>query len=73
MNCNVGGKDRIIRIVLGVLILGGHYGYYAMGGEYCIWANIGFIPLLTGIFKFCPLYLLLGKSTACDEVVKDGD
>jgi len=28
-----------------------------------VWANIGWIPLLTGIFRFCPSYLPFKIST----------
>jgi len=27
------------------------------------WALIGFVPLFTGLFRFCPAYTLLGVST----------
>jgi hypothetical protein len=57
MKCNVGKKDRWIRIIIGLLILVPHYVYYAVTGYYWVWANIGYIPLLTGIFRFCPLYI----------------
>ncbi|MBT3250827.1 MAG: DUF2892 domain-containing protein [Candidatus Marinimicrobia bacterium] len=58
MKCNVGKTDRMLRILLGLVILGANWiNYYALGGEYCAWANIGFIPLLTGIFRCCPVYL----------------
>jgi hypothetical protein len=57
MKCNVGKKDRIIRIVVGLGVLTAHYVYYAITGYYLVWANLGYIPLLTGIFKYCPLYV----------------
>jgi len=57
MKCNVGKTDRMIRIILGLVILIAHYVYYGITGYYCVWANIGWIPLLTGIFKWCPLYV----------------
>lgn len=64
MKCNVGSKDRLFRIVIGVVILAIHYIYYAITGYYCVWANIGYIPLVTGLFKFCPLYIPFGINTA---------
>lgn len=57
MKCNVGKTDRIIRIVIGLAILIVHYIYYAITGYYCVWANLGYIPLLTGLFRICPLYI----------------
>lgn len=60
MTCNVGGVDRILRIVLGVLIL-------AMGAYYqSLWALVGLIPLGTGLVRFCPLYMPIKFSSAKD-------
>ena len=54
MNVNVGGIDRILRIAAGA----GLIGWAAFGGP--VWAWIGVVPLLTGAFRFCPVYLLFG-------------
>lgn len=54
---NVGGADKILRIVLGTLLLIG-----AIMG-YGVWMWIGVIPLVTGLFGTCPLYSILGFST----------
>ena len=56
MKCNVGKRDRWIRIIIGLAILVPHYIYYAVTGYYCVWDNLGWIPLLTGIFRVCLLY-----------------
>jgi hypothetical protein len=56
MKCNMGKKDRLIRIIISLIILAAHYIYYAVNGYYCVWANLAYIPLLTGIFGRCPLY-----------------
>lgn len=57
MKRNVGSKDRWIRIIVGLVVLVAHYVYYAVTGYYCVWANIGYLFILTGIFRFCPLYI----------------
>ncbi len=67
MKCNVGKTDRYIRIAIGLIILITHYIYYAVTDYYCVWANIGYIPLLTGLFKWCPLYLPFKFSTIKDD------
>ena len=55
---NVGKTDRIIRIVLGILLVGNVF--YAL--QHPIgW--IGVILLITGILGICPLYSLLGFNT----------
>ena len=57
MNANVGTIDRVVRIVAGLAFLGA--GYYFKSW----WGLIGIVPLLTGIFRFCPAYLPFGLST----------
>ena len=57
MKTNEGNIDRIIRIVLAVVIFG-------LGLASQSWLGlIGFIPLLTGLVGFCPLYSIFGLST----------
>lgn len=57
MKANVGGIDRILRIVLGAALI-----VWAIAGG-PVWAWIGVVPLATGIIRFCPLYPLLGMNT----------
>lgn len=50
MKCNIGKTDRMIRIILGLLIL-------ALGAAFqALWGILGAIPLLTAILRWCPLY-----------------
>jgi len=51
MKSNVGKTDKIIRIVLGlaIIVVG------IVGGSW--WGLIGFIPLLTGLIGWCPVYV----------------
>lgn len=57
MKANVGGIDRILRIVIGLALI----AWAVLGGP--IWAWVGVVPLATGLLKFCPFYPLLGMST----------
>jgi len=57
MKANVGGADRAIRIILGLVILALGYFYNSW------WGLIGLIPLLTGLFSFCGLYAMFGITT----------
>ena len=68
MNPNVGNTDRIIRIVAGVLLLS---AFVFVEGNLRWLGIIGLVPLLTGIFRRCPAYTLLGAST-CDTARKPG-
>lgn len=52
MQVNVGGIDRIARIVVGLVLIA-----LALMGTIGAWGWIGLVPLATGIFRFCPAYL----------------
>ena len=56
--CNVGGFDRVFRILTGLVLLS-----LVFIGPQTAWGWLGLIPLLTGLFKFCPIYPLLGIKT----------
>jgi hypothetical protein len=58
MKANVGGIDRILRIVIGVALI---LWAAVLGGP--VWAWVGVVPLATGLVKFCALYPLLGINT----------
>ncbi|MDE2370670.1 MAG: DUF2892 domain-containing protein [Burkholderiales bacterium] len=58
MKLNVGGIDRILRIVVGLALV-----VMAALGQIGVWGWIGLVPLLTGAFSFCPLYTMLGMNT----------
>ena len=55
MKCNVGRIDRVLRISVGLVLVG-----LAASSLIGIWGWIGIVPLATGLFKFCPLYPILG-------------
>ncbi len=52
MKSNVGGVDKIVRIILGIILLS-----LIFWGPKTYWGLIGLIPLLTGLIGFCPLYV----------------
>ena len=58
MKSNIGGIDRPLRVVAGLVLIG-----LAASGTVGLWGWIGVVPLATGLFKFCPLYTLLGINT----------
>ena len=60
MTANVGGIDRILRIVAGIAILS---LFFVLEGNARYWALIGIVPILTGTFRFCPVYPILGINT----------
>jgi membrane protein implicated in regulation of membrane protease activity len=58
MTFNVGGIDRIARIVLGLVLIG-----LAATGTVGWWGWLGVVPLATGAIGWCPPYAMFGFST----------
>lgn len=58
MKNNVGGIDRILRIVIGLVLIA-----LTLTGTIGVWGWIGVVPLLTAGLGTCPLYSVLGFST----------
>ena len=63
MHCNVGGIERPIRMILGIVLLGmgmfAELSPIAMGSAFVV----GTIALITGAIGFCPLWSLVGVNT----------
>jgi hypothetical protein len=57
LKANVGNTDRIIRFVLGAVII--VVGFYFKSW----WGVIGLVPIITGLLNYCPAYNLIGIST----------
>ncbi len=66
MKVNVGGIDKIIRIVIGALLL-----ILAATGTLGVWAWIGIVPLATGLMGWCPAYALFGIRTCSTKQGKE--
>ena len=58
MQQNVGGVDRIARIVVGLILLS-----LVFVGPKTLWGLIGLVPLATGSLGWCPAYLPFGLKT----------
>ena len=58
MTKNVGGIDRLLRLVVGIVLIG-----LAATGVVGLWGYIGVVPLLTAAIGWCPAYLPLGIKT----------
>lgn len=56
MKANVGGIDKVLRIVAGAVLLG-----LGFADILPLWVGlIGIVPLATGLLGWCPAYTLLG-------------
>ena len=64
MKANIGTADRVVRVIVGLTIIG--VGIYFRNR----WGLIGLLPLLTAGIQFCPLYVPFGIST-CAEGPKE--
>ena len=58
MTANVGGIDRILRIVAGLALIA-----LAASGVVGAWGYLGVIVLATGVFRFCGAYTIFGINT----------
>lgn len=58
MTRNVGGIDRVLRIVVGLALI-----VSALTGMFSPWGYIGIVPLLTAFVGYCPAYSLIGLNT----------
>ncbi|MCW5547752.1 MAG: DUF2892 domain-containing protein [Opitutaceae bacterium] len=61
MKLNVGKIDTIVRVLLGIGLLGAGYHYESA------WGLVGLLPLLTAALGFCPAYTLFGFSTCARQ------
>ena len=64
MSKNVGNVDRVIRIIIGIVLIAFaiRIGFPDTGWNWVGW--IGVVPILTAAFGMCPLYSLLGFQPA---------
>jgi Protein of unknown function (DUF2892) len=60
MAANVGGIDRALRIVVGIVLIA---LYFVLQGPVRYVGLLGLVALFTGLVSFCPLYSLLGINT----------
>jgi hypothetical protein len=58
MKPNVGGVDRILRFVVGIVLVA-----LAATGTIGAWGYIGIVPIVTAALGWCPAYLPCGIST----------
>ena len=66
MKANVGGIDRVLRIVAGTILVA-----LAVTGTIGAWGYLGLIVLATGVFSFCGAYTLLGINTCPMKAVEE--
>jgi hypothetical protein len=60
MEANVGGVDRILRIVVGLALIS---LLFLLEGNARWWGLVGVVLLATGLLRWCPAYLPFGIKT----------
>ena len=60
---NEASWERWVRIGLGIVLLFLCWGGFVTGGLGVFLKIIGFVPLLTGVIGFCPIYHLINFKT----------
>jgi len=73
MKRNIGGIDMLIRLLIGAILF--YIGLFdnpivSGGTSQKIVAVAAFLPLLTGLLRFCPLYTLIGVNTRGENLVE---
>lgn len=63
MKTNESSLDRVIRTVLGVVLLVVYFLGLLTGWVGVVALVLGLVLLLTGLIGFCPLYTVLGFKT----------
>lgn len=68
MSFNVGTPDRIVRVILGLLLLVVPFvtNWALFNTPLWVWISViaGLVLIVTGVVRFCPAYRILGMSTA---------
>lgn len=67
MNANLGSIDRVLRLILGVALIAAALlsGWTVFESVALTWVVtvVGIVLIATALFRFCPLYRLLGVKT----------
>ena len=69
MSCNVGGTERTIRIVLGVILLTMAFFVELPTWGAVVASVVGAVAFITGAVGLCPAWLLFGINTCSTKSV----
>ncbi len=70
---NVGGAERVIRIVVGLILLGIALFHVVSGVPAIVAYVIGGIALVTALIGYCPAWSVLGINTSKMKEAKAGE
>ncbi|MDH3978490.1 MAG: DUF2892 domain-containing protein [Gammaproteobacteria bacterium] len=63
LSLNVGSTDRWIRVAVGCLLVWAPFAGLLTGSVGMVAYIVGAVAIVTGLFRFCPAYTVLGIST----------
>ena len=63
MQKNVGTIDRVLRLVIGGVLIAYALNLISPDTGYNVWGWIGIIPIVTAVINFCPAYRIFGISS----------
>ena len=72
MTHNVGGIERTVRILIGLVLLGVGFFHVLTGALGIVSYVLGSIAILTGIVGYCPAWTVFGINTCEVKVAKAG-
>ncbi len=64
MQANVGGVERTVRVLIGLVLIALGLFHVVTGTIAIIAYAIGAIALITGLVRFCPAWKLFGINTS---------
>ena len=70
MKCNVGKTDKVIRVILGLILLAVAIFIPANTTVSFVLYILAAIALVTGFIRFCPLYQVLGINSCGKEKIE---
>jgi len=69
MTCNLGGIERSIRIVVGLMLLAVSYGAELPMAASVAAIVVGAVALVTGLIGYCPAWALFGINTCAAKKI----
>jgi hypothetical protein len=69
MKKNIGSLDKIIRVLIGLVIVALYFAGLISGTLAITLLAIAVIFILTTIFGTCPIYLMLGMSSKKERII----
>ena len=67
MSINVGGMDRLIRVVIGLVLIALGLFHVVTGTAAIVAYVVAAVAIITGIVRFCPAWAMFGINTSSSK------